>query len=131
MHGDENMPTSYDIDLHYLAKKAKSRLSSHNEVSPNEYNKYIQRANDTYLLILKMVTEEHTVYNPISRFVGKDLKNVPDSSEKIRTVLETSRHVGEIRQRVRSDLIKKARNNETVNVDGKEYDPLDLLRKLH
>ncbi|MDE6275931.1 MAG: hypothetical protein K2M75_05265 [Clostridia bacterium] len=125
------MPTSLDTNLHYLAKKAKSRLSGRNEDKPVEYNKYVQRAKDTYQLILKMATEEQTVYNPISRFVGKDLKNVPDSSEKVRTVLETSRHVDEVKQRVRADLIKKARNNETVVIDGKEYDPLDLLRKLH
>ena len=131
MRGDDNMPTSYDIDFHYFAKKAKSRLSGHDERKTSEYNKYTQRANDTYSLILRMATEEETVYNPIARFVGKDLKSVPDSSEKIRTVLETSKYVGEVRQRVRTDLVKKARNNEPVYIDGKEYDPLDLLRKLH
>ena len=124
------MPTSIDTSVHFLAKKAKSRLSGRNENAPNEYNKYVQRERETYQMILKMTTED-TVYNPISRLVGKDLKTIPDSSEKQRTVLEISRYADGIRKRVRRDLVIKARENETVNVDGKEYDPLDLLRKLH
>ena len=124
------MPTSIDTSVHFLAKKAKSRLSGRNENTPNEYNKYVQREKETYQMILKMATED-IIYNPISILVGKDLKTIPDSSEKQRTVLEISRYADGIRKRVRSDLVKKARDNETVIIDGKEYDPLDILRKLH
>lgn len=125
------MPTSIDTTVHFLAKKAKSRLSGRNENTPNEFNKYVQRDKETYQMILKMATEEETIYNPISRFVGKDLKNIPDSIEKQRTVFEMSRYIEGIRKRVRIDLVKKARENESVVVEGKEYDPLDLLRNLH
>ena len=125
------MPTSYDINLHFLAKKAKNRLTSRNESTTNEYNKYVQKANDTYIKILKMIANDETVYDPIARFVGKDLKSVPDSSEKVRTVLETSNYVNQVKQRVRFDLVKMSRDNELVEIDGKFYDPLDLLRKLH
>lgn len=124
------MPTSIDTSVHFLAKKAKSRLTERNENTPKEYNKYVQREKETYQMILKMATED-IIYNPISILVGKDLKTIPDSSEKQRTVLEISRYADGIRKRVRSDLAKKARDNETVVIDGKEYDPLDILRKLH
>ena len=125
------MPTSYDTNLHFLAKKAKNRLVGRNETTQNEYNKYLTRVNETYMMILRMAIEEQTVYNPISRFVGKDLKTIPDSSEKVRTVLETSSHVSEVKKIVRADMVKKDRNGETVVVDGVEYDPLYILRKLH
>ena len=125
------MPTSIDTTVHFLAKKAKSRLTGRNENTPNEYSKYAQREKETYQMILKMATEEETIYNPISRFVGKDLKSIPDSSEKQRTVLETSRYTDSVRKRVRSDLVKMSRNNEILVIDGKEYDPLDILRRLH
>lgn len=125
------MPTSIDIDLHFWAKKAKNRLSGHSEDKTNEYNKHLQRENEIYNMILEMATEEQTTYNPISRFLGKDLSKVPDSSEKTRIVLETSRQVETIRQKVKYDLVKMLRRNEYVVIDGKEYDPLDLLRKLH
>ena len=125
------MPTSYDTDLHFLAKKAKNRLVGHNDAKPDEYNKYMKRVNETYMMILRMAIEEQTVYDPIARFVGKDLKSLPNTSEKVRTVLETSSHVSEVKKIVRADLIKKARAGEPVIVDGVEYDPLDILRKLH
>ena len=125
------MPTSYDTNLHFLAKKAKNRLTGRDEETQTEYNKYINRVKETYMMILRMAIEEQTVYNPISRFVGKDLKTIPDSSEKVRTVLETSSHVSEVKKIVRADMVKKDRNGESVIVDGVEYDPLDILRKLH
>ena len=130
-YGDYAMPTSIDTSVHFLAKKAKSRLSGRVEDTPSEYNKYAQKYEETYQKILKMATEEETVYNPISRFVGKDLKNIPNSSEKVRIVLETGRYIEEIKKRVRADLWKKVRQTEKVVVDDKEYDPMDLLRKLH
>lgn len=125
------MPTSYDTNLHFLAKKAKNRLVSRDEATQNENNKYMVKVRETYMMILRMAIEEQTVYNPISRFVGKDLKTIPDSSEKIRTVLETSSHVSEVKKIVRADLVKKDRSGEPVIVDGVEYNPLDILRKLH
>ncbi len=125
------MPTSYDTNLHFLAKKAKHRLAGRDDQSQNVYNKYINRVNETYLMILRMAIEEHTVYNPISIYLGKDLKSVPDSSEKVRTVLETSSYVNDVRKIVKADMVKKVRNGEPVVVDGVEYDPLDILRKLH
>ena len=125
------MPTSYDTNLHFLAKKAKNRLAGRNDSTQSEYNKYMSRVNETYMMILRLAIEEETVYNPISRFVGKDLKTIPDSSEKVRTVLETSSHVSEVKKIVRADLVKKDRKGEPVIVDGVAYDPLDILRKLH
>lgn len=125
------MPTSYDTNLHFLAKKAKHRLSGRKEKPQSEHNKYVKRVNETYSTILRMSIEEQTVYNPLSVFVGKDLKSIPDSSEKIRTVLETSSHVSEVKKMVRADMLKKVRNGEYVVVDGIEYDPMDILRKLH
>ena len=125
------MPTSYDTNLHFLAKKAKNRLAGRNETTQTEYTQYMTKVKETYNMILRMAIEEQTIYNPISRFVGKDLKTIPDSSEKVRTVLETSSHVSEVKKIVRADLVKKDRNGEPVIVDGVAYDPLDILRKLH
>ena len=125
------MPTSYDTNLHFMAKKAKNRLTSRGDESQNEYTKYSKKISETYMTILKMAIEEQTVYNPLSIYLGKDLKSIPDSSEKVRTVLETSSYVGEVRKLVRADMLKKVRNGEPVIVDGVEYDPLDILRKLH
>ena len=125
------MPTSYDTNLHFMAKKAKNRLTSRGDESQNEYTRYLKRLNETYMKILRMAIEEQTVYNPISIYVGKDLKSIPDSSEKVRTVLETSSFVDEVKKLVRADMNKKIRNSEPVVVDGVEYDPWDILRKLH
>ena len=125
------MPTSYDTNLHFLAKKAKNRLAGREDATQTEYNKYLNKVNETYMMILRLAIEEQTVYNPISRFVGKDLKTIPDSSEKVRTVLETSSHVSEVKKMVRADLVKKDRRGEPVIVDGVAYNPLDILRKLH
>lgn len=125
------MPTSYDTNLHFLAKKAKNRLTSRGDEEQSEYNKYLKRVNETYTTILRMAIDEQTVYNPISIYVGKDLKSIPDSSDKVRTVLETSSHVSEVKKLVKSDMIKKIRAGEMVVIDGIEYDPLDILRKLH
>ena len=125
------MPTSYDTNLHFLAKKAKNRLSGREDIEMSDYNKYLARVNETYMMILRMAIEEETVYNPISRFVGKDLKSIPDSSEKVRTVLETSSHVSEVKKIVKADLIKKARMGEPMIFEDVAYDPMDILRKLH
>ena len=125
------MPTSYDTNLHFMAKKAKNRLTSRGDESQNEYSKYLKRVNETYMTILKMAIEEQIVYNPLAVYLGKDLKSIPDSSEKVRTVLETSSYVDEVRKLVKADMLKKLRAGESVTVDGVEYDPLDILRKLH
>ena len=125
------MPTSIDTNVHFLAKKAKCRLSGYNENIPAECSKYAQRDKETYQMILRMLAEERTVYDPIARVVGKDLTSIPESPEKTRISLETGNYINEIKKRIRSDLIKLTRRNETLVIDGKEYDPFDLLRKLH
>ena len=125
------MPTSIDTNVHFLAKKAKCRLSGGNKNTPTECSKYEQRDKETYQMILRMLAEEQTVYDPIARVVGKDLASIPDSPEKTRISLETGKYINEIKKRIRCDLIKLARRNETIVIDGKEYDPFDLLRKLH
>ncbi len=125
------MPTSYDTNLHFLAKKAKNRLAGRDEETQSDYNKYMKRVNETYLTILRMTIKEDIVYNPIAIYLGKDLKSLPDSSEKVRTVLETSSYVSEVKKMVKADMIKKTRTGEPVIVDGVEYDPSDILRRLH
>ena len=125
------MPTSYDTNLHFLAKKAKNRLAGRDEETQSDYNKYMKRVNETYMTILRMTIKEDIVYNPIAIYLGKDLKSLPDSSEKVRTVLETSSYVSEFKKMVKADMIKKTRTGEPVIVDGVEYDPSDILRRLH
>ncbi|MCI8421221.1 MAG: hypothetical protein K2O86_06240 [Clostridia bacterium] len=125
------MPTSYDTNLHFLAKKAKNRLAGRDEETQSDYNKYMKRVNETYMTILRMTIKEDIVYNPIAIYLGKDLKSLPDSSEKVRTVLETSSYVSEVKKMVKADMIKKTRTGEPVIVDGVEYDPSDILRRLH
>ena len=125
------MPTSYDTNLHFLAKKAKNRLAGRDEETQSDYNKYMKRVNETYMTILRMTIKEDIVYNPIAIYLGKELKSLPDSSEKVRTVLETSSYVSEVKKMVKADMIKKTRTGEPVIVDGVEYDPSDILRRLH
>ena len=125
------MPTSYDTNLHFVAKKAKNRLAGRDEETQSDYNKYMKRVNETYMTILRMTIKEDIVYNPIAIYLGKDLKSLPDSSEKVRTVLETSSYVSEVKKMVKADMIKKTRTGEPVIVDGVEYDPSDILRRLH
>ncbi len=96
------MPTSYDTNLHFLAKKAKNRLAGRDEETQSDYNKYMKRVNETYMTILRMTIKEDIVYNPIAIYLGKDLKSLPDSSEKVRTVLETSSYVSEVKKMVPS-----------------------------
>ena len=91
----------------------------------------MKRVNETYMTILRMTIKEDIVYNPIAIYLGKDLKSLPDSSEKVRTVLETSSYVSEVKKMVKADMIKKTRTGEPVIVDGVEYDPSDILRRLH
>ncbi len=125
------MPTSNDIDLHYLAKKAKSRLSNHNDGKTQESNKYIKKANEDYFKVIRMIAEEETVYNPVARLVGKDLHNIPDSSEKQFAVFQTIQTMVQMRNKFKRELTKASRAHVPFVLDGKEYNPDDLLSKLH
>ena len=68
-YGDYEMPTSYDTNLHFLAKKAKNRLAGRNDETQSDYSKYMNRVNETYMMILRMAIEEQTVYNPIKHMI--------------------------------------------------------------
>ncbi len=127
------MPTSLDFNYHFLAKMAKSRLvkeaGSQSRASKPRLPLSIDL--DFYYKVVKILASEETVYNPISRLIGKDLERIPDSCEKQRVVLDVINRYSQVRHMLKRDLtlaLKEKRNFELRDIT---VDPVRLLQKLH
>ena len=130
------MPTSIDFDLHFLAKKAKCRLNCKKQYSMSDglsplalRNK--EKANSDYYKVVKMLISKETIYDPISRLIGKALSSIPDSAEKQRIVLETCNMFMLMRQRFKRNLLVALREGKHYVYKDVEVAPKEILSKLH
>ena len=120
-----------EFNLHSMAKKAKHRLSSNYIDDKQSYvSKSSRMSIDEYNKVLKMLLSPERISNPVARFIGKDLSNIPNSSEKQKLVLDTISRLDALRNHIKIDAYKASRENRSIVVDNNEYDPKDILEKL-
>lgn len=125
------MPTSITSDYHFMAKLAKNRMIKESK-SVNTYkNKSNQvRDIDFYYNVVKILLSDEKIYNPISRLVGKDLEQIPNSCEKQRTVFQVINKYTEIRTLLKKDLINAIKEKRNFEIRDISVDPVEMLSKL-
>ncbi|MDE5616638.1 MAG: hypothetical protein K2I78_02495 [Clostridia bacterium] len=125
------MPTSITSDYHFMAKLAKNRMIK----EAKSVNTYKNRNNqvkdvDFYYNVVKILLSTETVYNPISRLVGKDLEHIPNSCEKQRAVFQVINKYTEIRTLLKKDLLNAIRENRNFEIRDISVNPVEMLSKL-
>lgn len=121
-----------EFNLHSLAKKAKHRLSGNYADEKPSYASQTSRLSiDDYCKVLKMVLSPEPISNPVARFIGKDLSNIPNSSEKQKLVFDTISRLDALRNHIKTDASKASRENRFMVIDNNEYDPNYILERLN
>ncbi|MDE5549636.1 MAG: hypothetical protein K2J13_05240 [Clostridia bacterium] len=125
------MPTSIANNYHFMAKLAKNRMLK----DPKNKGSFKERINsdiDTefYYNVVKISLSAETIYNPISILVGKDLKQVPNSCEKQRTVFQVIKKFDEARALLKKELLLAAREKRNFELRDISVDPMEALCKL-
>ena len=125
------MPTSIRPNYHFMAKLAKNRMLN-SEKSASIYNNCANSSIDAefYYKVATILLAEETIYNPISRLVGKDLELVPNSSEKQRAVFQMINKYGEARTILKKDLLLAAQENRKFEIRDISVDPMEALCKF-
>ena len=125
------METSKDCNLHFLAKKAKSRLAGNFDGVKQKYtSKQTKSFSETYCKVVKIVMSDEKIYDPIARLIGKDLTTIPDSVDKQRMVLCASNDYNAAIKRLRGESVKAVREGKPFVFEGREFEPNDILRKI-
>lgn len=125
------MPTSIRSNYHFMAKLAKNRMlhtPKNTDTYNNRNNSYIDL--DFYYKVATILLSDETVYNPISRLVGKDLELIPNSCEKQRTVFQVINKYDEARILLKKDLLQAVKENRKFQIRDISIDPLEMLSKL-
>lgn len=128
------MPTAIGIDLHFLAKKAKYRLNN-NTINFDKYDGQARKIIydkdfDNYYKVVKMLNEDTTIYDPISKLLGKDLSKIPDSPSKQRLVLETSNMYAAMRARLRKEIRLAVREHKNLKIGDLDISPDRLIPRI-
>ncbi|MDE6757745.1 MAG: hypothetical protein K2J89_00535 [Clostridia bacterium] len=124
------MPTSIVADYHFMAKLAKNRMIKEPKSSNSNRNRPTSTDSDFYYTAVKIMTSDEKVYDPISRLVGKDLKQVPNSSDKQRTVFQVINKYHEVRATLKKDLLLAKKENRNFELRDITIDPNEMLKKL-
>lgn len=125
------METSRDCSLHFLAKKAKSRLIGNFDGAKQKCTAKQTRAySETYNVVVEMIVSNEKVYDPLARIIGKDLTAIPDSVDKQRMVLRASNEYHDAIKKLRGESVKAVREGKPFIFEGKEFEPNDILSKI-
>ena len=124
------MPTSITADCHFMAKLAKNRMIQESKSTGPYKNRPSSDDVDFYYNAVKILTSNEKVYHPISILVSKDLKQIPNSCEKQRTVFQTINKYNEVRNALKKDLLLAIKENRNFEIRDISIDPVEMLSKL-
>ena len=129
------MQTAEGVNLHFLAKRAKTHLCQKPQFVSKSTEHYCpcyscEREFESYYKVMRLIMSDETVYDPIARLAGRELAELPNSSEKQRIILETCSMYATMRNRLRKDLLCAMRQNKLLSVGDICVNPQYVLRKL-
>ena len=125
------MPTSIASNYHFMAKLAKNRMTQDPKSTNSYKNRNISSGDvEFYYNVVKILLAQEKIYNPISRLVGKDLEQVPNSCDKQRTVFQVINKYNEVRLAIKKDLLRAIKENRNFEIRDISIDPCEMLRKL-
>ena len=125
------MPTSIRPNYHFMAKLAKNRML-HSQNNPNSYDNRTNSSidSDFYYKVATILLSDEKIYNPISRLIGKDLEQIPNSSEKQRAVFQVINKYDEARTVLKKDLLQAVKENRKFQIRDISIDPTEVLCKF-
>lgn len=129
------MQTANGVNLHFLAKKAKTHLCRQPQFVQSSTEHYCpccscEKEFECYYKVIKLLNSNETVYDPIARLAGKELAELPNSPEKQRIILQTCSMYANMRKRLKRDLMYAMRQNKKLSVGDICVSPDIMLRKL-
>lgn len=129
------MQTAEGVNLHFLAKRAKTHLCQKPQFAQVCAEHYCpccscEKEFESYYKVVKLLVSEETVYDPIARLAGRELTELPNSSEKQRIILQTCNMYATMRNRLRRDLLSAMRQNKLLSVGDICVNPQYVLKKL-